>query len=139
MFRAIIAGLVMLIFTATPSAVAQVQRADVPTEDAAALRKPFERFEGTVTLRMKDGKVKQLQVVARNWIIDNRRNIASFPDKGFMIVELRGGDLTTVIDGKRQKRKEGEFWTVPTGSSMGVETDNDSAVIQTFAVKESAR
>jgi hypothetical protein len=139
MFRAIIAGLVTLIFTATPGAVAQVQRTDVPTEDAAALRKPFERFEGTVALRTKDGKVKQLQVVARNWIIDNRRNIASFPDKGFMIVELRGGELTTVIDGKRQKRKEGEFWTVPAGSSMGVETDNDSAVIQTFAVKESAR
>lgn len=136
MFRAIVAGLLTLNFTATPSAIAQAQRPDVPTEDAAALRKPFERFEGTVTLRTKDGKVKELQVVARNWIIDNRRKIASFPDKGFMIVELRGGDLTTVIDGKRQKRKEGEFWTVPAGSSMGVETDNDSAVIQTFAVKE---
>jgi hypothetical protein len=73
--------------------------------------------------------------VIRNWTIDNRRKIAHFPEEGFLIVQLRAGELVTVIDGKRQERKSDEFWTVPVGSSMSIETGNDSAVIQTVAIR----
>lgn len=104
--------------------------------DAPRLRRPFERFDGRVTLRMKDGRMRQLSVVIRNWIIDSRQQIPRFPEEGFMIVQLRGGQLATVIDGKRQERREGEFWTVPVGSSMSVETGNDSATLQTMVVRD---
>lgn len=104
--------------------------------EAGSLRAPVERFETTLSLTARNGQVKTLRVVVRNWIIDSRRTIAVFPERGFMVVELRGGDLTTVIGGQRQHRSEGEFWTVPAGTPMGLETGNDSAVIQTVSATE---
>jgi hypothetical protein len=110
-----------------------------PSEEQAktdALRKPFDRFDTTVELRPREGMARRLRVVMRNWIIDNRRQIARFPEEGFLIVQLRAGKLTTTIDGKRDERTEDEFWTVPVGSVMSVETGNDSAIIQTVAIRE---
>jgi hypothetical protein len=51
---------------------------------------------------------------------------------GFVIYELRAGKLTTVIDGKRQERREGEFWLVRPGESIALETEDDSVVVQTI-------
>ena len=102
--------------------------------DAPVRLEPFERFDGMVTLRGKDGQLRKLHVLIRNWIIPNRQRIQQFPEGGFMIVQLRGGELTTVIAGKREERREDEFWTVPAGASMSIETGNESAIIQTMAV-----
>ena len=104
--------------------------------DASGLRRPFERFDGKITLRTKDGQSRELHVVIRNWIIDRGQKIPRFPEGGFMIVQLRGGQLTTVIDSQRQERQEDEFWTVPAGSSLSIETGNDSALLQTLAVRD---
>jgi quercetin dioxygenase-like cupin family protein len=104
--------------------------------EAPGLRRPFERFDGTITLRTKDGQSTELHVVIRNWIIDSGQKIPRFPEAGFMIVQLRGGQLTTVIDSQRQERQEDEFWTVPAGSSLSIETGNDSALLQTLAVRD---
>lgn len=103
--------------------------------DAPIRLEPFERFDGVVTLRTKDGQLRKLHVVIRNWIIPNRQRIQRFPEEGFIVVQLRGGELTTVIEGQRQERSEDEFWTVPTGASMSVQTGNESAIIQTMAVR----
>jgi hypothetical protein len=72
------------------------------------------------------------------WIIRGRQKIAALelPMRGTMIVHLRGGSLTTVIDGRRQERAEGEFWTVPAGSTLGIETEDDSAIIQTVILSD---
>jgi hypothetical protein len=131
-------GLLISGSISSPVVVAQAQRDSDPGagRDASTLRAPMDRFDGTVTLKTKDGKVRQLRVVVRNWIIDNRRQVAKFPEKGFMVVQLRGGELATTIDGKRQQRKEDEFWTVRAGSAMGVETGNDSAIVQILAITE---
>jgi quercetin dioxygenase-like cupin family protein len=103
--------------------------------DASGLRQPFDRFDGTITLRIKDGQLKTIHVVIRNWIIERGQTIARFPEEGFLIVQLRGGQVATVIDGQRQERHEDEFWTVPAGSSMSIETGNDSAALQIMVVK----
>lgn len=100
------------------------------------LRKPFERFDGRTTLQTKEGKPRKIHVVVRNWVIDNRQRIPQFPETGFVLVELRAGQVTTVIENQRQARKEGDFWTVPAGSSMSVETGTESAVLQTLAVQD---
>ena len=71
-------------------------------------------------------------MVIRNWTILNRQQITRFPQKGFLIAQLRAGTLITVIDDKRQERTEGEFWIVPAGSFMSVETGDDLAVLQTI-------
>jgi quercetin dioxygenase-like cupin family protein len=91
---------------------------------------PFEVFDGTITLQDR-----QLRVIIRNWGILNGQQIPQFPQEGFLIAQLRNGSLTTVIDGERQERHEGEFWTVPADSSMSVETGNDLAILQTVAVR----
>lgn len=106
-----------------------------PSFDAPVTLAPIERFDGPVTFRARDGQPRTVRVVVRNWTIPNRQQIARFPEEGFLIVQLRGGQLTTVIAGQRQERKEDEYWTVPAGVPMSIETGNDTATIQTTAVR----
>lgn len=96
---------------------------------------PRELFDGTLTTRTKAGESKDLHVVTRNWSMAGGQKIQRFPEEGLMIVQLRAGTVITEIDGKRQERHEGEFWTVPAGSAMAIETGNDTAVFQTVVVK----
>ena len=106
-----------------------------PPFDPPVRLAPIDRFDGPVTFRARDGQPRTVRVVVRNWTIPNRQQIARFPEEGFLIVQLRGGQLTTVIAGQRQERKEDEYWTVPAGVSMSIETGNDTATIQTTAVR----
>jgi len=53
-----------------------------------------------------------------------------------LIVHVRSGeDMYTVIDGQRQKRAVDEFFTVSSGSTLSIETGNDTVVLQTMAIK----
>ena len=58
------------------------------------------------------------------------------PESGFLIVQLRAGEVVTVIDGQRQERLEDELWTVPAGSAMAGETRKESAILQTTVVTD---
>jgi hypothetical protein len=123
---------------ATPDAPAQeVRPGEAPQQpyDVQGLRQPFERFDGRITVRTRDGRVRELHVVIRNWIIDRGHTIPRFPEDGFLLVQLRGGQVFTVIEGQRLERHEDEFWAVRAGASMLVETGNDSAILQTVAVR----
>jgi hypothetical protein len=55
---------------------------------------------------------------------------------GFVVYELRAGKLTTIIDGKRQERREGEFWLVRPGEDITLEADDDSVVVQTIQIPD---
>jgi len=94
--------------------------------------KPLERFTGRVKLQGGE----EVNVTVHNWIIQSSQRIPSFdlPAKGTVIVQLRGGSLITTIAGKEQVRRPDEFWTVPAGATMGIETKDDAAVIQTIVV-----
>jgi len=64
-------------------------------------------------------------------------NLMALPLKeqgGFVIYELRAGKLTTVIDGQRQERREGEFWLVRPGQSIELEAADDAVVLQTIQI-----
>jgi len=132
-YSSLVGGIVLTGLLFTGSSVAQV--APVPGGEAGRVRTPIERFSGPVTVRARDGSSRVAQVVIRNWIIDNRQRIARFPEQGFLLVQLTGGELVTIIDGQRRERKSGEFWTVPAGSTMSIETGNDSAALQTVAIR----
>ena len=55
---------------------------------------------------------------------------------GDRLVQVRSGeDMYTVIDGQRQKRAIDEFFTVSSGSTLSIETGNDTVVLQTLAIK----
>ena len=100
---------------------------------------PIERFNGRTSLsnaRLLAAGKAEIQMTLRNWGIPNRQRIEKFPEQGFLIVQVRSGeDVVTVIDGQRQKRTVDEFFTVPSGSTMSIETGNDSVVLQTLAIK----
>lgn len=90
-------------------------------------------FEGQTQGR--DGTARRVDI--RLWIIAGHQRLAGlrFPFRGVVIAELRAGDLTTIIDGRRVERREGEIWSVPAGSMMQLQTEDDTAVVQTTLVE----
>lgn len=107
-----------------------------PTQQAApdSIQR-FERFDGVTTFRARDGRPIRVSVAARNWGLDSHQRVSPLPESGFLIVELVSGEVTTTIGRESRQRTAGEFWTVPAGVSMSVETGNDAAVLQTFAIR----
>ena len=99
----------------------------------------FERFDGSVNLRAPNGSTRVAGVVVHNWGIPNSQTISSFPLQGFLVMELRGGEMTTVIDGERTEREAGSFWVVPERASLTVITGNDTAALQVTAIQKPRR
>jgi hypothetical protein len=98
---------------------------------------PTERFSGTTSVRMRSGERAQVRVVVQNWIVSGgQKNLTfRFEPQGFVIAQLRAGEAATVINGQRQQRREGEFWTVASDKMMAIETEDDSAIIQTVVIE----
>jgi quercetin dioxygenase-like cupin family protein len=119
------AGLLALAAAVTPAA-AQGVRPAPPVQ----IR---EQFTGVTRLRTGDS----VRVAIRTWSIAGGQRIAALelPFRGLAIVELRAGSAVTVINGRRTTRREGELWVVPAGTAMGVETDDDMAVVQVTVVE----
>ncbi len=91
-------------------------------------------FDGNFSLRATDKRSGQPKVVVRLWTIHERQRIAQFPEKGFLIMQCVAGELTTVINGQRQQRSTDEFWVVPKGATVSLETDKDTAILKTWSV-----
>ncbi len=108
---------------------------EVVFTDTAHRISSVERFAGETRVRTA-GQDAAVRVDIRNWSLGGGLKLAELPlpVKGLMIVQLRGGRVTTVIQGNSQARREGEFWTVPPGVPMGVETGDDSATLQTIVI-----
>ena len=95
-------------------------------------------FDGKTAMRdaKAEGAVRDTQIRIQNLAIVGGQKLQSLGlrSNGITIMQLRAGDLTTVINGKRQERHEGEFWTVPAGAQFSVETEDDTATIQTIEI-----
>jgi quercetin dioxygenase-like cupin family protein len=104
-------------------------------DDQSNVVVPSVRFEGTVTVKTKGATSASFHVVKKNWGIHGRQKVEQFPEPGFMIVHLHSGLVTTVIDGKEQKRQTGEYWTVPAGAQMLLQVTSESASLETFSIK----
>jgi quercetin dioxygenase-like cupin family protein len=87
----------------------------------AAAAKQTERFQGTAALKDKAGKAKTVRLAVHNWTLLGEQHIDQFPEHGFLLVQLLSGKVTTVIDGKTEKRNKGEFWVVPANAKMGID------------------
>jgi hypothetical protein len=103
--------------------------------DPTAELKATRSFDGGATV-LRQGARKQIVLSIRNWIVQNRQQILTFPEQGLLVIQVRAGSLTTIIDGKRQERGVDEFWTVPAGTAMGIETGDDSVVLQVVSLRE---
>jgi hypothetical protein len=89
---------------------------------------------------MRDAKaenaVRDTQIRIQNIAIVGGQKLQSLGlrSNGITIMQLRAGDLTTIINGNRQERHEGEFWTVPAGAQFSIETEDDTASVQTIEI-----
>lgn len=101
--------------------------------DSLTLR---EHFTGILTYRTASGATRPVTVTLRQWSINPGTVLSRFPDRGVLVVQLAGGDVTTVIDGERRERRPDEFWTVPGTATMRVEVGRDQAVLDVLAIQE---
>jgi hypothetical protein len=120
---------------ATPPAAQPGQRPS-PSPAAKELFDIATRFEGSLALGSPEKRGDAPEVSIRVWTIYDHQRIDRFAEQGFIIAHLRAGELITVINGARQERREDEFWTVPEGATMSIETDRDTATLQTWAIRK---
>jgi hypothetical protein len=94
-----------------------------------------------VVRHMFDGSVgeKSRRLVAmRQYSLprDQRGLSLDVPQEGMLLVQLRAGELATIINGERRQRLEGEWWTVSPPSAMRLETGDNTVVIDTILIGE---
>src|SRR5882672_13196 len=65
-----------------------------------------EYFAGTTPSRTRAGGPRPVRLVIRQWAIVGHQTVQRFPQTGFLVVQLRAGEVTTVIKGKEQARKQ---------------------------------
>lgn len=110
--------------------------ADEKEAPAANVLQPLERFNNRQVTLLKAGKATTAHVTIRDWQIHGRQKIEKFPETGFLLVSLHSGTVITTIGGKEEKRLPGDFWTVPAGSSMGVQVTSESAGLNIVSVSK---
>jgi hypothetical protein len=115
---------------------AESRQAVKPGNEGAAALTPVQRYEGKAVLKLRSGRAQELHVIMRSWDVHGQQHVEKFPETGFLLVHLHSGKVVTVIDGKQQDREGGDFWTVPSGSTMSVQVKSESALLQTLAIKK---
>lgn len=59
---------------------------------------------------------------------------ANVPTPTDIVMELREGAVTTTINGQKQERTLGDFWSVGKGASLSIESPGQVAVIRAVYV-----
>lgn len=76
-----------------------------------------------------------LRIEVRNLIVGNAQTEA-IPTPTHIIMELRGGTVIAVVDGKKSEHYPGDFWVVEKGSRLTLENTKDVAVIRALYLFE---
>jgi len=105
-------------------------RAQTPQADMVA---PVSRFDGTAQFKGKGGANANAHVTIRQWTIPGKQKM-DVPEKGFLLVTLRAGKVTTTINGKEEKRRTDDFWTVPENAKMTVEAAGEAAIVEVISI-----
>jgi hypothetical protein len=71
----------------------------------------------------------KLRLEIRNLIVGHAK-ANQVPTPTDILMELRGGIVTTTINGQSQERIQGDFWTVEKGASLAIENQGQAAVIR---------
>lgn len=99
-----------------------------------------EHFNGELRL-LSEGGPFNLRVDAAKWTLGGGLSVDQLdvPRGEVTIVQLRSGEVTTVINGERQEREEDELWTVAYDETMELATEDDSAIVQTIVLDRDDR
>jgi hypothetical protein len=91
---------------------------------------PIERFSAPLPAR-RNPALAGARVVFRHWNIANDQRV-EIPHQGFLVVQVHAGDIMVTVGGARTERHGDEFFTVPPGVPLIVETGRDSVVLRTL-------
>ena len=93
------------------------------------------RFDQPLTLRTAAAAAQPVQVTLRDWVVENNQT-ATLPARGMLLVHVRAaGRIVTTVGGTRAEHKEDNFFVVPAGSGLSVQTDNDTCVLTILEVR----
>jgi len=93
------------------------------------------RFEQSLSIRTREAAAQPVRVSLRDWVVRNGQR-ASLTAGGMLIVHLHGGGpVFASVDGVRTERKDDEFFVVPPGATLLVETGNDTCVFTVLEVQ----
>jgi hypothetical protein len=144
-------GAALIALLAMSPVFAQVPQQTVPAQPAATAQEGAKvtsrvRFSNRVNLRAAPptDASPAPRIDVRHWSIPEQQRIGGLeiagidttPGKALIIYNLRGGELTTIINGKRIVRRVGEFWTLRAGERQTLETQNDTAVVETIVIEQ---
>ena len=123
--RTIIRMMLLGVLIALPAAAQQQQPAypdqvNVPPQIN-------ERFKGTLAFKAADRAV-QARVSMNQWQVANDETV-EIPHEGLLIIHLRAGALTVIIDGRESKLNENTIFSVQPGKRLSIRTDRDSVVL----------
>ena len=91
---------------------------------------PIERLSAPLPAR-RNPALAGARVVFRHWNIANDQRV-EIPHEGFLLVHVHSGDVMVTAGGTRTERHGDEFFTVPPGVPLIVETSRDSVVLRTL-------
>jgi len=134
--RTIVLWLVVLLIPGPSASFGQTPPAQ-PARGATAAVAVRQQFQGAAEMRINN-RAQPVRVDIRLWSLANSQRLAALelPFRGLVIVVLRAGSVTTTIGGRRVGRREGEIWSVPSGSAMQLETGDNMATLQTTVIAD---
>jgi hypothetical protein len=93
------------------------------------------RFEESLSVRGADNITQAVKVSLRDWTVrDNQK--ATIKTSGALLIQVRaGGPINVSVGGQRTERREAEFFTVPAGAELTIETANDTVVLTVLEVQ----
>jgi hypothetical protein len=117
----------------TVSIIAMTMSASIVAMSQVALESDT-LFEGNTVTRSAKGAPQPLHVNVSFWKFNGKADLRTVPVRGFYIARAAGGEIRTVIDGKREDRMPEDIWLVADGTSMQAQAINEYASIETIAI-----
>ncbi len=93
-----------------------------------------ELFTGVATLMGKQSKPREVRAAMVRWVVRPGQRIAEFPEHAFLLIQMRGGTVTTVIDGKEDRHVTGDFWVVRAGAKMSIQCIGEAATFDVMTL-----
>jgi hypothetical protein len=110
--------------------LALAQQVESPTATESRLR-----FEQALSIRTPDNPAQPVKVVLRDWVIRNRQRV-SVTTTGMLVIQMLAGDtMTMAVNGQSTTRRDNEYFTVPAGAALTIETGNDTVVLTVLEVQ----
>lgn len=93
-----------------------------------------DRLATSATFTAKDGRSKDAWVTLRQASVFGKQPVEPISEPGFHIITLRAGKITTVLDGKEEKRNPGDIWTVPENAKFSLKVAGEAAVLDIVSI-----